>query len=904
MSGPSAPALALLVLLMVVPAGVSFSAPASAPSASGHLVPSVSMAPVAPPLAVPQLFRGLLQHNLSGPSVIPAANPPLSAYPETPAPSLPNTVPTVVSVVTNGRGCCYYVNLTPAGGPWDAVVLNYTGTASGQLYDSSYQALVGGVQVLFGTTPEYGTWTVLDNITQYESLLEPGANFTFILRAALSGGYFTTSVTLSFYPPPAGAPVPSEPSRVVPIWSKQFIKPTTPTVSASATVPANASAATLELWAFGFQSDEFWWSTPRPARALSLAVDGTPFETVFPFPYLQTGAMNPFLWRPIPGPYTLSVRPYDTNVTGALGLLAGAHAYNASVLGRDPGSDWLVEGALLLWTDRNVTSASSTGGSSSVSGPFASGATSSMSTSYTWSSDLSTTAGSRHVTSAGSGTFSETALGVAARTNGTGWNNTTQISTMVDRTTASEPNRTTWANATRSFQLGVHFGSRFVVTSTTGGSYPVTGNFTISMLDVQLQWTGQSGVRSVGAAGPWLSVRSTVDNELSGGTGVWGGSETLTSPIAVPTNQLTNFVQSVSPKYTAESASGPFGTSSYSHVLVGSDFQPTDPNGAETILENRFDTAPAPLAAVVAASPDPLDVGGALALTADVHGGAGVYTYQWSGLPGGCASANRSTIACGPNGSGTFSVALVVTDTLGDVVAAPTLVLVVAPALLPTVTTPNRGADVGGPLVFSATVGGGVPPFSCTWSVTGLAPTTQGCSLPVDAPTTVAGPVSASVSVSDATGANVTSVPLTVGVNGDLVVTLQPVDPNATVRVGAPAQFSVSVAGGTAPVTVAWFVDGAEIPGLNGTTATFVPNATGPMTVAARVVDQAGGTAEPTPVTVTVQAALNGTGPTSGAGASSGLDATFWLAVGLAAVAVVEAVLLLGMRRPPPRTSR
>jgi hypothetical protein len=248
---------ALVVLLLGLPAAMTAAPSATGPSSAGAPPPARHAAGTPPDIAAPDLFHSLLDHNLSGPLATPAASPPLSAYPETPPPALPATVPTVVSVVSNGRGCCYYVNQTPAGGPWDAVVLNYTGTAVGGLYDSSYQALVGGAQVLFGTTPEYGTWTVLQNITPYESLLEPGANFTFILRAALLGGYFLTSVTLSFYPPPAGAPVPSEPSAVVPIWSKQFVKPTSPTITANATVPANASAATLELWAYGFQRDEF-----------------------------------------------------------------------------------------------------------------------------------------------------------------------------------------------------------------------------------------------------------------------------------------------------------------------------------------------------------------------------------------------------------------------------------------------------------------------------------------------------------------------------------------------------------------------------------------------------------------------------------------------------------------------
>jgi peptide N-acetyl-beta-D-glucosaminyl asparaginase amidase A len=905
MARRSWPVLGLVVLLIALPLA-GFAASPTAPLSPGvGTSPSGSSTPVAAPLAVPQTLRGLLEHNLTGPQTTPGAGPPpLSAYPDTPAPPLPTTSPTVVSVVTNGRGCCYYVNQTPAGGPWDAVVLNYTGTAVGGVYDSSYRAYVGGAQVLFGTTPEYGTWTVLDNITEYESLLAPGANFSFILSAALLGGYFETSVTLSFYPPPAGAPVPSEPSKILPVWSHQFVTPSTTTISANVTVPSDASAATLEMWAYGFQADEFWWAAAHPNRAVSLAVDGTPFGAVLPFPYINTGGVNLFLWRPIPGAYTLNDRPYETNVSGALGLLSGAHTYTATIPGRDPASDWLVEGSLLIWTNPNVTSATSTGGNASLSGPMISGTTTSLTSSFAWTSQLAIGADTRFLSSSGSGTFSETEATVSAVTNGTSWENVTQSSTMTDRTSARDLNGSTWANATRSFQLGAHLGSRFVETSNTGGGYPITGNFTTSLLDVEQQWTEQSGIRSVDATGGWTSLRATVDNEITGGNSIWGGVETLTSATASPNILANTFVQAETPKYTATTATGSYGTASSSHVIVGSSWQPTDPNGAETILENRYDTQPTPLVAVVAATPNPVDIGGTLTLAATVHGGAGVYSYGWTGLPFGCTSANSSRLLCIPAGAGPLTLGLTVTDALGDVLNAPVGAVLVVPALSANVTASSRGADVGGLLTFSVSLGGGVAPYTCQWSLTGRLPTTQSCQLPVHAPTVVAGQLTASVMVTDGTGVNTTSLPRTVTVNGPLIVSLQAANPNATFRVGSPANFLLGVTGGTAPFTVTWFSGSAIVNGVNGTNVTIVPNATGSLVLSALVTDGTGASAQSTILTVTVVAPATGTGSAGGGSSNSGLDATFWVAVALAGVAVVEAVLLIGRPRPPWKRKR
>src|SRR5579862_1309986 len=98
------------------------------------------------------------------------STPPTSALIATPPPAVPDTTPTVMYFLNASESCCVESNYSAPTGPWAMIVLNYTGQAVNGVYDSSYRAYVDQSMVLFGTTPEYGTWTVLKDITEYSVL--------------------------------------------------------------------------------------------------------------------------------------------------------------------------------------------------------------------------------------------------------------------------------------------------------------------------------------------------------------------------------------------------------------------------------------------------------------------------------------------------------------------------------------------------------------------------------------------------------------------------------------------------------------------------------------------------------------------------------------------------------------
>jgi len=87
-----------------------------------------------------------------------------------------------------------------------------------------------------------------------------------------------------------------------------------------------------------------------------------------------------------------------------------------------------------------------------------------------------------------------------------------------------------------------------------------------------------------------------------------------------------------------------------------------------------------PLSAALAVSPSTITVGGETNFTTTAAGGTLPYSYVYSGLPNGCATADLAVLFCSPTVTGTFTVTVNVTDNNGATVSAhATLVVNAAP---------------------------------------------------------------------------------------------------------------------------------------------------------------------------------------------------------------------------------
>jgi hypothetical protein len=129
----------------------------------------------------------------------------------------------------------------------------------------------------------------------------------------------------------------------------------------------------------------------------------------------------------------------------------------------------------------------------------------------------------------------------------------------------------------------------------------------------------------------------------------------------------------------------------------------------------------APIVRSFLATPDPVQLGSPVTYLADVASSEPL-TFQYVGLPPGCASVNASAFGCVPQTTGTFGTELTVTDPFLQSAFA-NFSLVVSPSgssgtaldLVSFVPSPAVVA-LGGSTVFEVTVQGGVPPYAYRFS--------------------------------------------------------------------------------------------------------------------------------------------------------------------------------------------
>jgi len=111
-----------------------------------------------------------------------------------------------------------------------------------------------------------------------------------------------------------------------------------------------------------------------------------------------------------------------------------------------------------------------------------------------------------------------------------------------------------------------------------------------------------------------------------------------------------------------------------------------------------------------------VEVGGTFTLNATIAGGAVPLSYNYSGLPAGCAAISNPTLTCGPTQTGSFNVTVSVTDGLGSLVRATVRVTVLAALVVSSEQVLPNPAAVGTTVSFGYSVAGGEAPFHSQWA--------------------------------------------------------------------------------------------------------------------------------------------------------------------------------------------
>jgi hypothetical protein len=229
-------------------------------------------------------------------------------------------------------------------------------------YDRALWIFVDGAPLLIGTTAQRFNYTLIADVTYLYPLLVGGShNFTLILNNWVIPslgltGYFIVNASLLYYP---GTPPPDVPDVIVPLWNNSGISwfvlnSGQPSAWQVVNLQGNFVQALLYLYAEGASYDEFWWTNIPTDRFIMVYSDGRLIAVSQAFPYIYTGGVMPFLWRPVPSIDTYAFHPFVVDLTPYLPFLVGSH--NISVTVTNNMNYWLLGGFLALKTSSQSVS--------------------------------------------------------------------------------------------------------------------------------------------------------------------------------------------------------------------------------------------------------------------------------------------------------------------------------------------------------------------------------------------------------------------------------------------------------------------------------------------------------------------------------------------------------------------
>lgn len=277
-------------------------------------------------------------------------------------------------------------------GPWAKIVLQADFSVDpGHQYDRTASIWLEGVSIYFGTTqepsPELGPhWQVERDLTDYSSLLgSPGKGATLINNwvDTQRASVIHASARILFYPADAAHPAPRTPDAVYALNATN--EPTNlqtgdDQLARKVTFPRNTERVYLDEFAQSQFHDEFWYTclpdkyiqqtmafamrrgykgAPRRPRACSggsyreveVLVDGQPAGLAPIFPWVYTGGIDPYLWRPTPGVQTLNFIPYRLDLTPFAGLVSDGAEHSVAVRVLGSNHYFSLGAALLVYRD-------------------------------------------------------------------------------------------------------------------------------------------------------------------------------------------------------------------------------------------------------------------------------------------------------------------------------------------------------------------------------------------------------------------------------------------------------------------------------------------------------------------------------------------------------------------------
>lgn len=298
-------------------------------------------------------------------------------------PGQPCVVTLFTDVTFDDFGTRPYSYAPPAGctGAWSKVVLeaDFSVTA-GRQYDRTATLWLGGVNLYFGTTQEPSAtvspaWHVERDLTDYTALLRNAGQGQAIIGNLVNSTYTGVihgSARLLFYPSTAAARAADAPDAVYPLGSDPVgstasLNTPSDKLARTLSLPLNVERAYLDVFTQSQGGDEFWYTcVPDPYaaqaeecgggnfREAEISIDGQPAGVAPVYPWIYTGGIDPYLWRPMPGVQTLNFLPYRVDLTPFAGQLSDGQPHEVAVQVAGAHGYFSATAALLVYRDAHA----------------------------------------------------------------------------------------------------------------------------------------------------------------------------------------------------------------------------------------------------------------------------------------------------------------------------------------------------------------------------------------------------------------------------------------------------------------------------------------------------------------------------------------------------------------------
>lgn len=299
----------------------------------------------------------------------------------------PNTQPCTVQLFTNLDFADFnpkFFSYTPpanCAAPWAKVVFNADWSVdAGRQFDRTAEVWIGGTNVYFGTTAEPSktverTWHAESDLTDYSPLFTLAQGGRVDLGNLVNDTYTSHlhgSAYLQFYPVADRHHAPGTADVVLPMAADSTggtvtLNTGSDQLSKTFTLPLNVERAYLDVFAQSQSGDEFWYTcAPNDVaaelqncgntafREAEVSIDGKPAGVSPVYPWIYTGGIDPYLWRPVVGIQTLNFEPYRVDLSPFAGVLSDGQQHTVAVNVYNANGYFSATATLLLYLDHGA----------------------------------------------------------------------------------------------------------------------------------------------------------------------------------------------------------------------------------------------------------------------------------------------------------------------------------------------------------------------------------------------------------------------------------------------------------------------------------------------------------------------------------------------------------------------